>query len=718
MTRHRPPTRTTAAAVGVVAALASALSLGGAAPTASATPPVQEAAATAPLASDGSGTLLAVLDSSGSMAGAAGGGQTKIQAARQALDAVVRSAPATTSLGMRVYGATSNSCTDSQLVVVPGVADAAQKARLSTAVGRYAPRGNTPIAWSLQQAAADLRATPGRRTILLVSDGEETCHGNPCTTAAAIAASGVDLKVDVVGLRVDPAARRQLQCIAAAGHGDYYDAADAAQLTESLTVSTLKAARPFRLTGTPVHGAVGSAELPTIGAGQYLDTLPATESKLRYRIRRTPGSTVRMSTTLFVAADADPTSDSRSDSSNLAVTAPDGTTCDTGTGYGGTWSKTSTFAVTTAVVGDGVSGSSPQTCVDAPELILTVQRGNGWSELDAGTGSTPVELLVSEQGPVTNETTLPAAAPKATPVTLPAPDHAPLVPGGTSFSDAPAVPATGGRDTIRPGETLVYRVPLRWGQQPSFRVDLGGSTVSSDQLGLSRAVTLSLRGPDRGQLGSSAAAYTTTYESLQQLSYTAAPITGSVTGPQVRYANRSSFDVTSAAVQGSYYLVVTMATRSATTQSDDFGIPLTVSAAAVGAASGTPVFQALASSSGGGASAVGDPGGTVTPTGTPAARSTGTPTSAEASTAGVTPAATPTPAPGTATSAPGTAGTDAGADRTTTDQAGSADTRQVAARSAPTSWSAVGILGLGGLLVAGIAVAGVALLRRPTGSGR
>ncbi len=79
-------------------------------------------------------------------------------------------------------------------------------------VDRAKAQGYTPIAFSLQQAAGDFSADAKERVIVLVSDGKETCQGDPVVVAKALAAKGIT--VHAVGFLVDTAARGQLQNIA------------------------------------------------------------------------------------------------------------------------------------------------------------------------------------------------------------------------------------------------------------------------------------------------------------------------------------------------------------------------------------------------------------------------------------------------------------------------------------------------------------------------
>ena len=93
-------------------------------------------------------------------------------------------------------------------------------------------QGYTPIAYSLGQAAGDFSADAKERVIVLVSDGKETCQGDPLVAAKALAAKGIT--VHTVGFVVDTAARGQLQAIAQATGGTYFDAPVGPELPDTL----------------------------------------------------------------------------------------------------------------------------------------------------------------------------------------------------------------------------------------------------------------------------------------------------------------------------------------------------------------------------------------------------------------------------------------------------------------------------------------------------
>jgi hypothetical protein len=101
------------------------------------------------------------------------------------------------------------------------------------------PHGMTPIGAALQQAAEALKGLPGQSTIVLVSDGTETCGADPCAVAQSVrATTGIDVKVHVVGLDVASGERGTLECVAKGGGGTYYPVADEKQLRTALSEAT------------------------------------------------------------------------------------------------------------------------------------------------------------------------------------------------------------------------------------------------------------------------------------------------------------------------------------------------------------------------------------------------------------------------------------------------------------------------------------------------
>ena len=194
----------------------------------------------APRAADAQAdNVLIVLDASGSMAGKMGD-QVKMDVAERVVRDLVENMPSDMKVGLVVYGARSprseNNCADIELLQPVAPADAAA---VAAALGGVQPRGMTPIGEALRRAAEALRGIPGKSTIVLVSDGTETCQSDPCRVAREVRESmGIDVKVHVVGLDIAANERGTLECVAEGGGGNYYAVADEEQLRTALTEAT------------------------------------------------------------------------------------------------------------------------------------------------------------------------------------------------------------------------------------------------------------------------------------------------------------------------------------------------------------------------------------------------------------------------------------------------------------------------------------------------
>ena len=180
-------------------------------------------------------SVLLILDASGSMNAKLPNGETRIAVAQRAIKGVAGFVPGQAQLSLRMYGAQSaahqKNCQDTNLAVPFGTASA-NGGPITVAVDATKAQGYTPIAYSLDKAANDFPAEAKERVIVLVSDGKETCQGDPVVAAKALA--GKNITIHTVGFIVDTAARGQLQAIARATGGTYFDAPVGPELPETL----------------------------------------------------------------------------------------------------------------------------------------------------------------------------------------------------------------------------------------------------------------------------------------------------------------------------------------------------------------------------------------------------------------------------------------------------------------------------------------------------
>lgn len=169
--------------------------------------------------------ILFILDGSGSMWGQIDA-TAKIETAKNTMAGLLDSTPADARIGLMTYGTTSKkSCTD-VIVLNPVGAD---RNAIKQSVAALKPLGKTPIDLALTMGVktlADTEPADTQKSVVLISDGIETCDGDPCSVAGLAQSSGVAMKVHVVGFDVDQDARAQLECIAKAGGGQYFNASD------------------------------------------------------------------------------------------------------------------------------------------------------------------------------------------------------------------------------------------------------------------------------------------------------------------------------------------------------------------------------------------------------------------------------------------------------------------------------------------------------------
>jgi len=178
-------------------------------------------------------SIALILDASGSMNAKLATGGTRMEAAKAAVVAFLGKLDPNVRIAYRVYGhqspTSARNCKDTELMVGFNTTSANRDAILAKTQSVKA-QGYTPITYVLQLAAADIAKEPGSRTIVLVSDGKETCAGDPCAAARALAAADARLVIHTIGFNVDAAARYELQCIARVARGTYSDATGAGDL--------------------------------------------------------------------------------------------------------------------------------------------------------------------------------------------------------------------------------------------------------------------------------------------------------------------------------------------------------------------------------------------------------------------------------------------------------------------------------------------------------
>jgi Ca-activated chloride channel family protein len=503
----------------------------------------------------GAGGLVMVLDSSGSMADDDGSGRTRMESARGAVSTVVDGLPDGYPTGLRVYGADRpKGCTDTRLVRPVRALD---REALKRAVNGVQPKGDTPIGLSLQRAAEDLpRASGGavgQRTVLLISDGEDNCGApQPCEVAKQLGRNGVDLRIDAIGFQVKGAARKQLECIAEAGNGRYYDAPDAKALARQLQRAAQLSADGYRFEGRQVRGAATHDAAPGLAPGQYLDTIGPGETRY-YAADLDAVSTVDFSATAVPQPGA---AVNTFDALKTRIEYDGDSACENSTEH---FLQDEGATPLTSAVARVPSQSGSDSCDKAGRYWLAVERA-GKEGSDAGRW--PLELTYGVEQPLPKGVTPAESQPEYGAgdgkAVLPAGDPK-EVRGGTGFNDARELGTGVWRDRILPSQTLWYKVPAGWGQQVRYDVEFaneptvrGGPSVLS--YGMTQVYT-----PARAPVGSSAGGFD------PKVLYTGKPAVARLGTVPVAWTNRYESHPHTVPVhdKGGFYVAVSLGARAA-----------------------------------------------------------------------------------------------------------------------------------------------------------
>lgn len=175
--------------------------------------------------------LVFILDGSGSMWQKIEG-DYKISIAKNVLKKLVEGLPADTKIGLVAYGHRQKSdCGDIETLL--SLAQLNKPYFLST-LEAINPHGMTPIARSIRHTLELIKDEKVPISVILVSDGLETCEGNACEIVKAAKAQGVSITMHVVGFAIGEKDQSALECIAQAGGGQYLPAENAAQLQDAL----------------------------------------------------------------------------------------------------------------------------------------------------------------------------------------------------------------------------------------------------------------------------------------------------------------------------------------------------------------------------------------------------------------------------------------------------------------------------------------------------
>ncbi len=231
--------------------------------------------------------VMIVLDASGSMWGRINE-TPKIQIARGVMSRVLSDLDGKANIGVLTYGhRKKGECRDIETIIPVGKVN---HSRYMSVINKLSPKGKTPITDAVRKSAEELRFREEKATIILVSDGLETCDADPCALARELESQGIDFTVHVIGFDLKNQDTSSLQCLAKETGGEYFAADNADELSTAFDTVVVSAPQPEVIpqsepepadipTILKVEVRLGEGSQPLDGAYVYI--IPEADNKNR-----------------------------------------------------------------------------------------------------------------------------------------------------------------------------------------------------------------------------------------------------------------------------------------------------------------------------------------------------------------------------------------------------------------------------------------------------
>lgn len=209
-----------------------------------------------------------ILDASGSMLQRIGG-QRRIDIAKQTLTRLTSTTiRAGTPFALRVFGREVDSCQTDLEIPLGALNASVVGAKIAALEAKN--NAKTPIGASLEKVASDLSAVKGERLVILLTDGEETCGGDPAAEIAKLKRAGAAVRVNIVGFAIDDAMlATTFKHWADTGSGMYFDAKDAAGLDSALSQAMRSSFEIVNAQGQAVAEGLAGGEPVRVMPGSY-----------------------------------------------------------------------------------------------------------------------------------------------------------------------------------------------------------------------------------------------------------------------------------------------------------------------------------------------------------------------------------------------------------------------------------------------------------------
>jgi len=186
--------------------------------------------------------VLVLMDASGSMKGKIGG-KTKMELAKEAIAKFVGQIPSDANVALIAYGHVGSSADSDKIASCSSVESvyplsAYQAENFTNSLHSFQASGWTPLAGAINKAGEILQAYPSddySNLVYIVSDGVETCDGDPVAAAGQLQSQNIKAKVNIIGFNVDNEGQQQLKQVADSGGGEYVTVEDPAELEVQIT---------------------------------------------------------------------------------------------------------------------------------------------------------------------------------------------------------------------------------------------------------------------------------------------------------------------------------------------------------------------------------------------------------------------------------------------------------------------------------------------------
>jgi len=236
------------------------------------------------------GAVEVILDASGSMLQRIEG-ERRIEIARDALTRLVGEIiPAGTPFAMRVFGhREADSCRTDLEIPLSALNRAAATGTIRGVQAMNLAR--TPIGASLRLVAQDLASATGPALVVLLTDGEETCDGDPMAAIAELRTAGREVRVNIIGFAIDEhQLREQFESWARAGGGLYVEARNRPELQRAMALTVEVPFEVLRGDEVVATGVVNGDEVP-LRPGPYRVRVLQGQTPAEYEVEVVGGET-------------------------------------------------------------------------------------------------------------------------------------------------------------------------------------------------------------------------------------------------------------------------------------------------------------------------------------------------------------------------------------------------------------------------------------------